>query len=221
MRKRLDSERQLPQKRWFVMRNLYRVPASVIAYEVALLAQIACGYVPGRTAKITRLDNDVIVESLDCGDHDPIMVSVSISDWQSALRVCVAGANERSEVVEGRGTMQELSGILAMTRDQADMFELFEFGTAGIVPGKTPGTWIVYDSYGSVDFDFDPRDLLGPMTAYTVWDADREAALAAIRAGEATIRTKERLPPLYVVEWSGGGPVQSYDFGTTNPRSLL
>ena len=63
---------------------------------------------------------------------------------------------------------QKKQALDTMTAKQKDLFQWLEFGCAGIVPGKTPGTWTVYDTSDSVEFAFDPRDLLGPMTAYPI-----------------------------------------------------
>lgn len=54
----------------------------------------------------------------------------------------------------------------AMTDEQKAMFELLGFGSAGIV--ERDGKWLVYDTSVSAEFDFDPRTLLGPMTAYPI-----------------------------------------------------
>jgi hypothetical protein len=57
----------------------------------------------------------------------------------------------------------------SLTARQKDWVLWLSYGCAGVLEAKErPGTWIVFDTADVCEFDFDPRKLLGPLTAYEI-----------------------------------------------------
>lgn len=57
----------------------------------------------------------------------------------------------------------------SLTARQKDWVLWLSYGCVGVQEAKgRPGTWIVFDTAESCEFDFDPRKLLGPLTAYEI-----------------------------------------------------
>lgn len=57
----------------------------------------------------------------------------------------------------------------SLTARQKDWVLWLSYGSTGVQEVKErPGTWIVFDTAEFCEFDFDPRKLLGPLTAYEI-----------------------------------------------------
>jgi hypothetical protein len=57
----------------------------------------------------------------------------------------------------------------SLTAQQKDWVLWLSYGCTGVQEVKErPGTWIVFDTADFCEFDFDPRKLLGPLTAYEI-----------------------------------------------------